>query len=80
MSASDRPTPSFDLSGRIALVTGSSRGIGRTLADGLAAAGATVVLNGIDGARLDRTRLAVLGPFDAQPFDPACFPVELQRP
>ena len=36
----------FDLSGRIALVTGSSRGIGRTLAAGLADAGATVVLNG----------------------------------
>jgi gluconate 5-dehydrogenase len=49
-------TPSFDLSGRIALVTGSSRGIGRSLADGLAAAGATVVLNGIDDVRLDQTR------------------------
>jgi gluconate 5-dehydrogenase len=49
-------TPSFDLTGRIALVTGSSRGIGRTLADGLAGAGATVVLNGIDKVRLDRTR------------------------
>jgi gluconate 5-dehydrogenase len=48
--------PSFDLTGRIALVTGSSRGIGRSLADGLAAAGATVVLNGLDKVRLDRTR------------------------
>src|SRR5690349_14881157 len=54
MSGND--TASFDLSGRIALVTGSSRGIGRSLADGLAAAGATVVLNGIDKARLDQTR------------------------
>ena len=35
----------FDLSERIALVTGSSQGIGFTLARGLAAAGATVVLN-----------------------------------
>ena len=35
----------FDLTGRTALVTGSSRGIGLTLARGLARAGARVVLN-----------------------------------
>lgn len=38
----------FDLSGQTALVTGSSQGIGRTLAEGLAAAGATVVVHGRD--------------------------------
>jgi len=36
----------FNLGGRTAFVTGASRGIGRALADGLAAAGAHVVLNG----------------------------------
>ena len=36
----------FDLSGRIAVVTGSSAGIGLALARGLAGAGADVVLNG----------------------------------
>jgi len=36
----------FDLTGRTALVTGSSRGLGRTIARGLARAGAVVVLNG----------------------------------
>ena len=36
----------FDLSGRTALVTGSSAGIGLALAQGLAGAGAAVVLNG----------------------------------
>jgi gluconate 5-dehydrogenase len=43
----------FDLSGRQALVTGSSQGIGQSLAQGLAAAGATVVLNGRDQVKLD---------------------------
>jgi gluconate 5-dehydrogenase len=42
----------FSLKGRTALVTGSSRGLGRAMAEGLAAAGATVVLNGSDPGRL----------------------------
>lgn len=41
----------FDLSGRTALVTGSSQGIGRTLAEGLAGAGASVVVHGRDAAK-----------------------------
>lgn len=42
----------FDLTGRRALVTGSSQGIGLALAKGLASAGAEVVLNGRDSAKL----------------------------
>ncbi len=46
----------FDLTGRLALITGSSRGIGLAIPAGLAGAGAQVVLNGVDGPRLERTR------------------------
>jgi len=42
------PAALFDLSGRIALVTGASRGIGFQFAQALAAAGAHVVLNARD--------------------------------
>src|SRR5690349_21331036 len=43
----------FDLSGRRALITGSTRGIGLALAGGLGRAGASIVLNGRDGAVLN---------------------------
>ncbi len=42
----------FGLGGRVALVTGSSGGIGQTLAKGLAEAGATVVVNGRTGDKV----------------------------
>jgi gluconate 5-dehydrogenase len=44
----------FRLDGRLALVTGSSTGIGLALARGLGQAGAHLVLNGRDGERLGR--------------------------
>jgi gluconate 5-dehydrogenase len=49
----------FDLTGRTALVTGSSKGIGFALARALGAAGATVVLNARDEVRLAAARAAL---------------------
>ncbi len=49
----------FDLTGRRALITGSSQGIGLALARGLAGAGASLVLNGRDGAKLDAAARAL---------------------
>ncbi len=49
----------FDLSGRLALVTGSSQGIGFAIAQGLAAAGARIVLNGREPERLGRAAAAI---------------------
>ncbi|MEP3673859.1 SDR family oxidoreductase [Sulfitobacter sp.] len=42
----------FDLTGKTALITGSSQGIGFALARGLAGAGAEIVLNGRDPGKL----------------------------
>lgn len=42
----------FDLKGRTALVTGSSRGLGRAMAEGLAVAGARVLINGTEPSRV----------------------------
>jgi len=42
----------FDLTDRVALVTGSSQGIGYAIAEGLAESGARVLLNGRDPDRL----------------------------
>ncbi len=59
----------FSLTGRRALVTGSSQGIGLALAKGLAAAGAEVVLNGRDAPKLAAAAQGIPGactlPFDA---------------
>jgi 3-oxoacyl-[acyl-carrier protein] reductase len=49
----------FGLTGKIALVTGSSRGIGRSIAENLAAEGCDVMLTGRDEAALREAAAAV---------------------
>ncbi len=51
----------FSLRGRRALVTGSSQGIGLAIAEGLARAGAEVVLNGRDASKLAAAESALAG-------------------
>src|ERR1043165_1101067 len=59
----------FDLTGRLALITGSSRGIGRAIAEGYAAAGARVVSNGRDKDAVAAAVKALGGNAVAAPFD-----------
>ena len=53
--------PLFDLAGRKALVTGAGRGIGRTLAIGLAQAGADVALADIDPSQAAEAKAQIEG-------------------
>jgi gluconate 5-dehydrogenase len=65
-------TTIFDLTGRTALVTGSSRGLGRAIAEGLARAGARVLVNGTDPAKVDQAVAEMRGAglqVDPAPFN-----------
>ena len=66
----------FSLDGRIALITGASRGLGRAMAEGLAESGATVVLNGRSADTLEPVARALrelelkaeVSPFDVTDY------------
>ena len=62
----------FGLEGRVALVTGSSAGIGAAIADGLAGAGAIVVVNGRTRDKIDAVVAGIVaagGKAHGVPFD-----------
>jgi gluconate 5-dehydrogenase len=53
-------TKIFSLAGKVALVTGASRGLGRAMALALAGCGAHVVVNGRNQAGIETTRAAIV--------------------
>jgi gluconate 5-dehydrogenase len=61
----------FDLTGKVAVVTGAGRGIGRAIAEGLARHGARVVLTGRTEATLAETAAAIGDAASAQVADVA---------
>jgi NAD(P)-dependent dehydrogenase (short-subunit alcohol dehydrogenase family) len=69
------PDPGDWLAGRVALVTGASRGIGAATAQALAAAGARVVLAARDAEALD----AVAGAIRASGGDARAVPTDVAR-
>ncbi|MFH1953647.1 MAG: 3-oxoacyl-ACP reductase family protein [Pseudomonadota bacterium] len=64
----------YDLSGKVALVTGSSMGLGRAFALDLARAGATVVINDPDGGEPAKD---VVKEIEAMDRDAALFPCDV---
>src|SRR5258706_7028928 len=65
----------FDLSGKVALVTGSTRGIGKSMAEELARAGAKVVLSSRKAEACEKARAELA----AQGFDVLAQPCNVSR-
>lgn len=53
-------TPLFDLTGRVALVTGGSKGLGKAMARGFAEAGADIVISSRHGSELEQALPEIL--------------------
>jgi 2-deoxy-D-gluconate 3-dehydrogenase len=69
------PGPSFRLDGKVALVTGASRGIGYGLAKALAGAGANVAVGARDTRSLDR----LVAEIEGEGGKATAFPIDLRN-
>ena len=63
---------SYDLTGRVAVVTGSTKGIGRAMAQGLAEAGASVVVSSRKQELCDQVAEEITSTTGADTFGRAC--------
>jgi NAD(P)-dependent dehydrogenase (short-subunit alcohol dehydrogenase family) len=69
----------FDLRGRVAVVTGSTKGIGRAMAEGLARAGASVVVSSRKPDLCDEVAVEIAAATGATTFGLACHVGEWDR-
>src|SRR5215469_2814219 len=74
-----RPGDLFDLTGRVAIVTGSTKGIGRAMVEGLAAAGASVVVSSRKQDLCDAVAAEIAASTGADVFALACHVGEWDR-